>query len=235
MTDEIVAELLAHNREHFSNLPEGHFAEVQESQDPDMVSICCSDSRVSQEGMFAIDRPGELFTPSNIGNQAWDVIPDKDEEGGRKVVNGNLLYPVRHTDTRTIAVVGHTGCGALTAAYHHATEGVEEPDGIQKYVDMLLPVVAEAIELNVVDPDGPDAINKLVEYNVDQQVAFLRESEDIPVDENVYGFVYDFQGIYGNEHGKLYLVNMNGERDTDILEEHVPSELHSHVKRLVDY
>lgn len=233
MADEIVTELLENNKEHFSNLPDDHFSHVQEGQDPDLVSVCCSDSRVSQEGMFAIDTPGELFAPSNIGNQAWDIVHEDGEE--QKVVNGNLLYPVRHTDTETVAVVGHTSCGAVTAAYRHATEGGQEPAGIQKYVDMLVPVIAEAIELNIVDTDDVDVIHKLVEYNVDQQVEFLRQREEIPVDENIYGFVYDFQGIYGGEKGKLYLVNMNGERDPTVLEDHVPSDLADHVKRLVDY
>lgn len=229
MVDELVTRLLEHNEEHYQTLPDDHFAEVQEGQEPYMVSICCSDSRVSQEGMFSIDRPGELFTPSNIGNQAWDII------GEEKVVNGNLLYPVEHTGTRTIAVIGHTGCGAVTAAYKHATEGVEEPSGIQKFIDTLYPVVAEAIELNVVDTESDNVINQLVEYNVDQQIAFLRESRDVPEDTNIYGFVYDFQAVYGGEKGKLYLTNVNGDRDPATIKEHVSEAMYGHVDRLVEY
>lgn len=221
--------LLEHNKNHFENLPDDHFSDVQGGQEPHMVSICCSDSRVSQEGMFSVEQPGELFTPSNIGNQVWDIV------GEEKVVNGNLLYPVEHTDTRTIAVVGHTSCGAVTAAYKHATEGVEEPPGIQKYIDTLYPVVAEAIELNVVDTESDNVVNQLVEYNVDQQVEFLRESRDIPEDTNIYGFVYDFQSVYGGENGKLYLINVNGDRDPDKIQQYVPEEFHGHVQRLTEY
>lgn len=231
MTDDALTDMLQRNTAHYETHSDGHFDAVQDGQQPDMVSICCADSRVSQEGMFSITKPGTLFTPSNIGNQAWDEVD------GEKVVNGNLLYPVAHTGTKTIVVVGHTSCGAVTATYQHVTEGIDEPAGIQRMINMLEPVVVEAIELNVVDTDDPDdkVINQLVEYNVDQQVQFLRNNADIPDDATVYGMVYDFQSVYGGEKGKLYLINIDGETDTEALTEHVPEELQSHVKRLTDY
>ncbi|MCW8173211.1 hypothetical protein D8S78_19430 [Natrialba swarupiae] len=86
-----------------------------------------------------------------------------------------------------------------------------------------MPVV-EALESNLVDADADreTVINQLVEYNVDYQATFLRESEDVPEDVDVYGFVYDFQGIYGNEDGRTYLVNVNGETDPDVIADLIP-------------
>lgn len=209
-TDEILLELLEGNDRHVEELPADYFAEVQTGQRPNVVSVCCSDSRVPQERMWGVDHPGAVFTPSNIGNQVWD-----DDEGER-IVDGGVLYPIHHAGTDAAAVVGHTGCGAVTAAYQVATGGERPgPQGVDKWVDMLVPVVEEGLESDLVDSaaDEETVINQLVEYNVDHQAAFLRESDTVPDDVDVYGFVYDFQSVYGDEHGRAYLVNHNGETD----------------------
>jgi carbonic anhydrase len=231
MTDETLLDLLEGNREHTDAIADDHFAAVQDGQEPSVVSVCCSDSRISQEGMWHVEEPGWLFTPSNIGNQAWD------EDDGDLVVNGNLLYPVAHTGTETIAVVGHTGCGAVTATYRTVTgDGGDEPAGIARWVRLLTPVVEEALETGVVDAAADDetVVNQLVEYNVDTQVAFLRESDDVPDEVDVYGFVYDFQRVYGDVPGRTYLVNLDGETDPDAIASAVPDEYEPFVERLLD-
>ncbi|MDQ2050917.1 carbonic anhydrase [Natronolimnohabitans sp. A-GB9] len=213
--------LLAGNERHVDGLPEDYFADVQAGQHPDVVTVCCSDSRVPQERMWGVDDPGTVFTPSNIGNQVWD------DDEGEQIVDGGMLYPIHHAGTDVAAVVGHTGCGAVTAAYQVATGSeLPGPQGVDKWVEMLVPVVEEALESDLVDADADEetVINQLVEYNVDRQARFLRESDDVPEDVDVYGFVYDFQGIYGNEHGRTYLVNVNGETDPDAIADLIPEE-----------
>lgn len=231
MPDQTLLDLLDGNRGHVESLAEDHFDDVQDGQWPEVVSICCSDSRVSQEGMWHVDEPGWLFTPSNIGNQAWD------EYEGERVVDGNLLYPIAHTGTRTVAVVGHTGCGAVTAAYRAVTDGeTAEHPGIEKRVRSLVPVVEAGLESDEIDADADDetVVNRLVEYNVDRQVAFLHEADAIPDDVSVYGFVYDFQRVYGDQPGRAYLVNHEGETDPDAIAEQLPAAYESFVRRLLD-
>jgi len=228
--ENVLLELLAGNESHLATLPENYFGAVQKGQTPDFVAVCCSDSRVPQERMWGVDDPGTVFTPSNIGNQIWD-----DDEGER-IVDGAVLYPVYHTGTDAIVVVGHTGCGAVTAAYQVAT-GAEYPGprGVDKWVDMLVPVIDEALDSDEVDPDADEEtiINQLVEYNVDYQARFLRESDEVPDEVDVYGFVYDFQGIYGNEYGRTYLVNLNGETDPDAIADRIPDSYRSAVSSLL--
>jgi carbonic anhydrase len=233
--DERATRLLEGNANHVASLPEGYFDDVRDGQKPDAVSICCSDSRVSQAGMFDVTEPGELFTPSNIGNQVRDRVRVDGET--RIVVDGSLLYPVVHTGTRTVAVVGHTQCGAVTAAYDHVTDGGSEPAGIQKLVDMLVPVVEDALDAGAVETaeTRAETIDRLVEYNVDSQVAFLRASEDIPDDAGVYGFVYDFHGRYGGPEGRIYLVNADGDRDVEDLRERVGASVRDQVARLTGH
>jgi carbonic anhydrase len=228
MQDEL-ATLFDGNDAHVDQLPDDYFDDVRDGQRPPVVSVCCSDSRVSQEGMWNVEDPGWLFTPSNIGNRAWD------DAGDERVVDGNLLYPVAHTGTRTVAVVGHTGCGAVTAAYEAQTgDGIDDFPGIEREVRSLLPVVEDAIEDGVVDPSNDDetVVNRLVEYNVDRQVAFLRDAAEIPDETSVYGFVYDFQRIYGDVPGRAYLVNLDGETDADAIAAAVDETYREHVRRL---
>ncbi|WP_435551238.1 carbonic anhydrase [Natrinema sp. CGMCC1.2065] len=222
--------LLAGNRRHVESLPEEHFADVQTGQHPSVVAVCCSDSRVSHEGMWGVDRPGTVFTPSNIGNQVWD------DDNGERIVDGGVLYPIHHTGTDAVAVVGHTGCGAVTAAYRVATGGDPPgPRGVDKWVDMLVPVIEEALESGLIDRAADDeaVINRLVEYNVDYQARSLCAADEIPDRVDVYGFVYDFQGVYGDEPGRAYLVSVDGETDPDVLAERVPSGDESAVKSLL--
>ncbi len=227
---DVLHELLAGNERHLDTLPENYFDSVQAGQAPDVVTICCSDSRVPQERMWGVDNPGSVFTPSNIGNQVWD------EDEGERIVDGGVLYPVYHTGTKAIAVVGHTGCGAVTAAYQVAT-GSEFPGprGVDKWVDLLIPVIDEALESDEIDPEADEelVINQLVEYNVDYQARFLRESDDVPDEIDVYGFVYDFQGVYGEEYGRTYLVNLNGETNPDAIADRIPEEYATATRSLL--
>jgi carbonic anhydrase len=228
MADAILRELLERNARHVDALPDGYFADVEDEQRPAVVSVCCSDSRVSQEGMFDVDRPGWLFTPSTIGNQVWDSVD------GERVVDGSVLFPMAYTDTRTAAVVGHTGCGAVTAALEAVRGGeADHPPGIAARVDALVPVVEAGLADDRVDPDRGDLVDRLVEFNVERQVAYLYDSDEVPDDAGVYGFVYDFQGVYGDRRGRAYLVAADGETDPDRLRERVPEGFADAVYKLL--
>ena len=229
MPETTLAELLERNARHAESLPANYFSAVEDGQEPAAVSICCSDSRVPQEGMWDVDEPGWVFTPSTIGNQVWD------REDGELIVDGSVLYPIAYTDTRVTVVVGHTGCGAVTAALEAVQEGgTDAPAGVRKWLDLLVPVVEAGLEDDRVDPDAEvGLVDQLVEYNVDRQVEFLLDSEDVPDEETVYGFVYDFQGVYGEKRGRAYLVNADGETDPESLREVVPDEFADHVLRLL--
>ncbi|MFP9193763.1 carbonic anhydrase [Natronosalvus vescus] len=228
--DEILVALLEGNDSHVDGLPGDYFDPVREEQHPDVVTICCADSRVSQEGMWAVDRPGAVFTPSNIGNQAWD------DHEGEKIVDGSLLYPVYYADTDAIAIVGHTGCGAVTAAYDVAN-GNEPPGpaGVSKWVEMLVPVIEDGLESDLIDADAerPIVINQLVEYNVDRQAAFLHAAETVPDSVAIYGFVYDFHGVYGSDAGRAHLVNLNGETSPENIIDQLPDAYAKNVGSLL--
>ena len=227
---ELLSELLSGNAAHAASVPNDRLRAVQSGQRPDFVSICCSDSRVSQEGMWSIDRPGRLFTPSNIGNQVWD------DHAGDRIVDGSILYPIHHCGTEAIVVVGHTGCGAVTAAYRTAMgEEPPGPAGVRKWVEMLLPVIEAGLDSAQIDETAEEAVlvDQLVEYNVDQQVTFLERAAAVPDHVEIYGFVYDFQGVYGDELGRAYLVNLDGETDPHAIARRVPDRYEPAVRSVL--
>lgn len=216
--------LLRSNLEH-SKIFQDRFDNVQDSQQPDFVTVCCSDSRVLQDHMWGNEHPGHIFTCSNIGNRV-----SQSTEDGMKV-SGDLLYPIRHTDTETVVVVGHTGCGAVTATYRDVSEHLEEPSGIRHCIDLLKERIEEGIEKLPEDLDEEEAVNHLVEYNVDQEVRFLVESEDVPEDVDVVGVVYDFQDVYRGSRGEVNVININGEKPEGELKEKHP-EIQDRIQRI---
>jgi len=222
-----VVELLTANADHAAEF-DARFDEVQASQHPDVVTVCCSDSRVLQDHMWNNDGPGRLFTCGNIGNR----VVQRTETGD--VVSGDVLYPVAHTGTETIVVVGHTGCGAVTATYDDLTDGLSEPPGIEHCLSLLKPYLEDGIEALPDDLDRADAINRLVEYNVDRQVEVLVESADVPDGVDVVGVVYDFQDVYDGRRGEIHVVNVGGETAVETLRADHP-EIEDRIDRLWEY
>lgn len=246
MTRTIV-DLLERNDDHAEAFA-SRFDDVQDAQHPDAVTVCCSDSRVLQDHMWGNDEPGHVFTCGNIGNrvvQRADAGGSGDDasegtSGARdpeEVVSGDVLYPIAHTGTDTAVVVGHTGCGAVTATYDALTGDADagsEPPGIEHCLDLLGPHLEPGVEALPEDADRAEAINRLVEYNVDRQVEFLAESDEVPESVEVVGAVYDFQDVYGGRRGEVHVINVDGERDAERLREDHP-EFASRVRRLWAY
>src|SRR6187402_2092535 len=79
------------------------FAELAKGQQPFATILTCSDSRVPPELIFDAGF-GELFIVRVAGN----VMSDE--------VAASLQYAGRHLHTSLFVVLGHTKCGAISAA-----------------------------------------------------------------------------------------------------------------------
>ena len=225
--NQTVLDLLAGNDSHAREF-ETRFDDVQDAQYPSAVTVCCSDSRVLQDHMWGNETPGSVFTCGNIGNRVVQQTADGE------AVSGDVLYPIAHTGTDTAVVVGHTGCGAVTATYDELTEGISDAPGIEHCIGLLKPLLEDGVALLPEDIDRAGAINRLVEYNVDQQVAFLRASDDVPDSVDVVGVVYDFQDVYGDRRGEVHVVNVDGETSVERLRESYP-DIADRIHRLWEY
>ena len=211
---ETLLGLLAGNADYAAAFQD-RFDDVQDGQWPEAVTVCCSDSRVLQDHLWGNDEPGHLFSVGNIDNR---VVQGREAQ----VVSGDVLYPLAHTGTETAVVVGHTACGAVTATYDALTEGISDAPGIEHCIELLRPHLEPGVEALPGDLDRATSINHLVEYNVDRQVEFLRESDDVPEDVDVAGVVFDFQDVYPGRRGEVHVVNVAGETDPAVLRERYP-------------
>ncbi|WP_435358606.1 carbonic anhydrase [Haloarchaeobius sp. DFWS5] len=225
--DQTLLDLLERNAAHADEF-QSRFDDVQDAQHPDVVTVCCSDSRVLQDHIWGNDEPGQIFTCGNIGNRVVQ------QTAAGEVVSGDVLYPVAHTGTETVVVVGHTGCGAVTATFDSLTGGIDEPAGIEHCVGLLENHLAAGVDALPDDLSRTEAINRLVEYNVDRQVEFLEASDQIPESVTVAGVVYDFQDVYSERRGEVHVINVDGETDTDSLRESYP-EMEARIDRLWEY
>ena len=213
--NDTVRDLLAANDAHAAAF-DSRFDHVQDAQYPDAVTVCCSDSRVLQDHIWGNDEPGQLFTCANIGNR----VIQRTDHG--EVVSGDVLYPLVHTETDTAIVVGHTGCGAVTATYDFLTSGLSDAPGIEHCIGLLAPALEAGVDALADDVSRAAAINRLVEYNVDRQVDALLESPDVPDPVDVVGVVYDFQDVYDGRRGEIHVINVAGETDVSLLKESYP-------------
>ena len=225
--EETVIDLLQGNADHAAAFGD-RFDHLQDGQHPEAVSVCCSDSRVLQDHIWGNDQPGRVFTAGNIGNR----VVQKTAAG--EAVSGDVLYPIAHTGTETAIVVGHTGCGAVTATYQALTDGLTDAPGIEHCLDLLKPHLEPGVEAL---PDGLDdaaAINRLVEYNVDRQIDCLIGSDDVPGSVTLVGAVYDFQDVYSDQRGTVHVINAGGETDVQTLRDSHP-EIEGRIDRLWKY
>ncbi len=127
---------------------------AKDGQHPFVTFLSCSDSRVPLEVVFD-QGIGDLFVIRVAGN-----VIGTDEIG-------SIEYGVEHVGTPLLVVLGHTQCGAVTAAASHAhAEG-----SITKLVEKIGPAVERAKKAQ---PDCKDA--ELVEAAVVQNIWLSIES-----------------------------------------------------------
>jgi carbonic anhydrase len=131
------------------------FKRLEGQQAPEYLWIGCSDSRVPANQIVDLD-PGELFVHRNVANLA----PPQDAN-----YLSVLQFAVDVLKVKHIIVVGHYGCGGISAAV----------DGLRRgLVDHWLHPIREVYhehrhELEAM-PDERARLNRLCELNVVRQV-----------------------------------------------------------------
>ena len=120
-----------------------------ETQKPFATVVGCSDSRVPPELIFDVGF-GDLFTIRLAGNIiAEDVI-------------GSVEYAVAHLHTRLIVILGHEGCGAVTATVEEMLHKAKEPEHIESLIKSIKPGINK-LDLKL---DRDALLSAAVEANV---------------------------------------------------------------------
>jgi len=170
---KFVKDKLSIDKDYFENLGKG--------QNPELLYIGCSDSRVTAEDLMGLG-PGEVFVHRNIAN----------------MVSGNDLsamsvveYAVVHLKVNHVVVCGHYACGGVKAAMQSADLGV-----LNSWLRNIRDVYRiHKDELNAIQ-DDEKKYDRLVELNVKEQCVNLLKTAAVQKayrdrDLKVHGWVFD--------------------------------------------
>ena len=107
------------------------WAELREGQQPRVMVIACSDSRVDPAQIFDV-RPGEIFVVRNVAA----LVPPFETTPGHHGVSAALEFAVQVLKVREIVVMGHGMCGGCQA---QELRDAEPGEGgfIANWIDML--------------------------------------------------------------------------------------------------
>lgn len=110
------------------------WATLREGQQPGVMVIACSDSRVDPAQIFDVS-PGEIFVVRNVGA----LVPPFETTPGRHGVSSALEFAVEVLKVREIVVMGHGMCGGCHAALTQSMRGAEPGHGgfIADWISML--------------------------------------------------------------------------------------------------
>ena len=122
------------------------WAQLREGQQPRIMIIACSDSRVEPAQIFDVN-PGEIFVVRNVAA----LVPPFETTPGRHGVSAALEFAVQVLKVREIVVLGHGMCGGCQAALTHSM--VDTAPGSGGFVHDWISILDEA-RLPVVEQFG---------------------------------------------------------------------------------
>lgn len=156
-----------------------------QGQRPFVTILACSDSRGPVELLFD-QGIGDLFVVRVAGN-----VCNVDE-------TGSIEYGVDHVGTPLLVVLGHTGCGAVTAV----VMGGEVHGSIPKLVAGIRPAAAKAGQANP-HLHGKELVPAATEFNVWQSIDDLFKRSSIIRRHARDGKVKALGAIYDLPSGKV--------------------------------
>ena len=163
-----------------------YFKGMSEKQHPIATMLLCSDSRV-QDDAFDGNAIDNLFVVRNIGNQLETAL-------------GSVDYGVTVLKTPILIIVGHSGCGAISAAMHpHQHQDLSL--AIQKEVQGIQIHPQHDLKDSVIDN-----VHRQVEKACNRYAQYIKDGNLM-----ILGAIYDFKNDYDRGYGKFFVVNMNGQ------------------------
>lgn len=158
-----------------------YFENLSKGQDPDILYIGCSDSRVTAEELMGV-APGEAFIHRNIAN----MVPNTDLSA-MSVIH----YAVVYLGVKHIIICGHYNCGGVKAAMESKDLGI-----LNAWLRNIRDVYrTHRVELNAIE-DEDAKYRRLVELNVQEQCINVIKTAEVQKAYNlrglkVHGWVFD--------------------------------------------
>ncbi len=189
-----VQDKLAISPNYFKNLAEG--------QEPPLLWIGCSDSRVPANEIIGAE-PGEVFVHRNIANMVLHTDMN---------MLSVLDYAVNALKVKHVIVCGHYGCGGVKAAMGNNSIGI-----IDNWIRHIKDVYRFHHEELDAITDEKERFNKFVEINVKEQVMDLAKTSIVQnawkngQELSLHGWVYGLNDGYVTDLG----VNFSCDKDLD--------------------
>lgn len=163
------------------SVDKNYFETLGQGQNPELLFIGCSDSRVTAEELMGLG-PGEVFVHRNIANMVISI-----DLNVMSVVN----YAVDQLNVKHVVVCGHYACGGVKAAMQSADLGILNP-WLRNIRDVYR---IHRIELNAIE-DEEKKYDRLVELNVQEQCVNLIKTAAVQKANRdrglkVHGWVFD--------------------------------------------
>ena len=160
-----------------------YFDEMCKGQNPEVLYIGCSDSRVTAEELMGA-KAGEVFVHRNIANMVINIDLN---------VQSVLEYAVAHLEVKHIVVCGHYFCGGVKSAMEAKDLGLLNP-WLRNIRDVYR---MHKEELNSIECDTA-RYNRLVELNVEEQTFNLLKVASVQKaiknrGLKVHGWVFNIQ------------------------------------------
>lgn len=130
-------------REHGWQPEREKWAALEDGQQPEVMVIACSDSRVDPSHIFDVS-PGEIFVVRNVAA----LVPPFEDTPGHHGVSAALEFAVQFLRVRQIVVLGHGMCGGCKAALTQSMLGCEPGRGgfVADWISLLDDVRADVAE-----------------------------------------------------------------------------------------
>lgn len=161
------------------------FASFQDSQNPKLTILKCSDSRVQMESFDKTPQNG-VFAIRNIGNQ---IVTSE----------GSVDFGVRILKTPFLLIIGHSGCGAVETVLSGKKTQIPMIDHELGPMKLKSKSMEEAIVEN---------INAQVKYAMEKYQPIVDAGS-----LTIFGAVYDFRNDFGFGRGRVVLTSINGITD----------------------
>ena len=178
-----------------------YFKNLAEGQNPPLLWIGCSDSRVPANEIIGAE-PGEVFVHRNIANMV--VHSDMN-------MLSVLDYAVNALKVKHVIVCGHYGCGGVKAAMGNNSIGI-----IDNWIRHIKDVYRfHQDELDAIENEK-ERFNKFVEINVKEQVMDLAKTSIV---QNAWknGQELSLHGwVYGLNDGYVTDLDVNFSCDKDL-------------------
>lgn len=176
------------------------WSQLADGQDPKLMVIACSDSRVDPTIIFDTS-PGEIFMVRNVAN----MVPPFETHPGHHGVSAALEFAVTQLEIPEIVVLGHQSCGGCAAALTQRFENKRLGEG--GFISDWMSLLDEAREKVVAEHGtGPEAVRALELEAVKVSIANLRTFPCVPVREQA-GRLRIHGAYFGVADGVLHVLD----------------------------